>query len=120
MRLSYMRRGFVLLLAATAALALSCASILYQRVGPTQITEGEGSGCPSANPCRIRVLGAGYPLAYLVDRPGVSVEGALHLVEDEFRPGAFALDFMIYFALGLTAARLSGAGRRFSGRARAG
>ena len=106
-----MRRGLTLLLAASAALTLSCASVLYERVGPTQITEGEGSGCKTADPCRVPALGAGFPLAYLVDRPGVSVVGALHLVEDEFRPLAFALDFLAYLALGLLAMRLmSGAG----------
>jgi hypothetical protein len=115
-----MKRGLILLLVASAALTLTCASVLYQRVGPTQIIEGEGSGCPTAAPCRVPVLGAGFPLAYLVDNPGVSVRGALHLVEDEFRPEAFALDFMIYFILSLMVVRLLGAWHPTSWRVRAG
>lgn len=96
-----------LLAAAGVALALTCASAAYQRVGPLQTVEGEGSGCPTAAPCRLPVLGAGFPLAYLVDRPGISVPGALHLVEDELRPTAFALDFLLYLALVLAAVRLA-------------
>ena len=105
---------------ASAALALSCASVLYQRVGPTQIMEGEGSGCQTADPCRVPVLGAGFPLAYLVDEPGVSVQGVLHLIEDEFWPEAFALDFLAYYVLILLMIGLVGAWRGTSCRARAG
>ena len=115
-----MKRGLILLLVASAALTLTCASVLYQRVGPTQVTEGEGSGCPTAAPCRVPVLGAGFPLAYLVDKPGISVQGALHLVEDEFRPGAFALDLMVYFVLSLMVIRLLGGRHPAARRARAG
>ena len=108
------------LVAASVALTLTCASALYQRVGPTQVTEGEGSGCPTADPCRVPVLGAGFPLAYLVDRPGISVQGALHPIEDEFRPGAFALDLLVYFVFSLVVMRLLGGRPTGSRRARAG
>jgi hypothetical protein len=47
-------------------------------------------------------LKGGFPVAYLFDNPGISVEHALAL-EDEFRVGAFLLDVAIYFALTLLA-----------------
>jgi hypothetical protein len=57
--------------------------------------------CPNAQPCAIAVLGAGFPLPFLVDNPGISVEGKLALGEDDFRAGAFAGDVLIYLGLGL-------------------
>ena len=101
-----MKRGIRVFLIVSVALTLSCTSLMYQRIGPTQITEGEGSGCPTANPCRMPMLGAGFPFAYLVDKPGISVVGAIHPIEDEFRPGAFILDFIFYLALCLLLSRL--------------
>ena len=85
--------------AALVALAITCASVGYQRIGPLQVVEGEGSRCPTAAPCRLPVLGGGWPVAYLVDRPGISVPGALHVVEDEFRPMHFSADFTLWFLL---------------------
>ena len=90
-----MRRGA----AALVALAITCASVGYQRIGPLQVMEGEGSGCPTAAPCRLPVLGGGWPLAYLVDRPGISVPGVLHVVEDDFRPLPFSADLTFWFLL---------------------
>ncbi len=62
--------------------------------------------CPNAQPCAIAVLGAGFPLPFLVDNPGISVEGKLALGEDDFRAGAFAGDVLIYWGIGLIMSRL--------------
>lgn len=94
-------------LAATViiALALTVASTAYQRVGPTRLVEGEGF-CPGREPCFVPVLGAGFPLAFLVDNPQISVPRSVHLVEDDFRPGAFVLDAIFYLGLTAAAARV--------------
>jgi hypothetical protein len=51
------------------------------------------------------VLGAGFPLPFLVDKLGVSVEGQLAIGEDEFRAEAFVGDVVIYWGLGLLVSR---------------
>lgn len=87
------------------AVALTCASAAYQRVGPRRMVEGEGF-CSTAAPCAIPVLGAGFPLPYLVDNPQVSVPNAIGLFEDDFRAGAFIVDVLIYLALGILILRI--------------
>lgn len=94
------------------ALALTLATVGYQRVGPRRTVEGEGF-CPGPEPCSVPALGGGLPLAFLVDDPQVSVPHALHLVEDDFRPAAFLADFLFFAALTLGGERLS---RRWGGR----
>ncbi|MBW3571140.1 MAG: hypothetical protein KY467_08540 [Gemmatimonadetes bacterium] len=97
---------------AAAAVALACASAAYQRVGPRRTVEGEG-WCGTPAPCAVPVLGAGFPLPFLIDNPQVSVPGAIALVEDDFRPAAFLANVLVYFALALLAVRLV---RTFSAR----
>jgi hypothetical protein len=80
------------------AVALTCASAAYQRVGPRRMVEGEGF-CGTPAPCAIPALGAGFPLPYLVDDPQVSVPNAIGLFEDDFRAGAFLVDVLAWFAL---------------------
>jgi hypothetical protein len=87
------------------AVALTCASAAYQRVGPRRMVEGEGF-CGTPAPCSIPALGAGFPLPYLVDDPQVSVPNAIGLFEDDVRPGAFLVDVLVWFALGLLAVRV--------------
>jgi hypothetical protein len=69
------------------------------------MVEGEGF-CGTPAPCAIPALGAGFPLPYLVDNPQVSVPNAIGLFEDDFRAGAFALDVLVYFTLGILALRI--------------
>lgn len=95
-----------LTLLAGLALVLTAASVLYQRVGPTQLVDGEGF-CPGMAPCRVPALAGGLPFPYLIDRPTVSVAGALGLGEDEFRAGAFAADALLVFGLVLVGHRLA-------------
>ena len=75
-------------------LALASGSRWYERVGPAPTAWHESEVCSFSPPrsCRDGVLQAGWPLAYLVDAPGVSRVGQLALVEDKFRPAAFAVD----------------------------
>jgi hypothetical protein len=91
------------LLAPAAALVLATASAAYQRVGPRRMVTGE-AWCSTPAPCLVAVLGAGFPLPFLIDNPQVSVPNAIGLVEDDFRPGAFLLDALLYFALTVLAA----------------
>jgi hypothetical protein len=88
-----------------AAIALTCASAAYQRVGARRMVEGE-AWCATPAPCPIRALGAGLPLPFLVDNPQVSVPYAIGLFEDDFRAGAFLIDVLVWFALALLALRM--------------
>src|SRR5688572_31550688 len=81
------------------AIALASLSVVYER--PSNDSSIVGNLCgPLANePCVERRLAAGFPLAYLYDRPSISVPGAIHLVEDEFRFLPFVLNILIYFGV---------------------
>jgi hypothetical protein len=95
------------------SLVLTVASLAIQRVGPTRLVEGEGF-CPGPEACRVAVLAGGFPAPYLLDNPQVSVPNALFLGEDDFRPGAFALDAAAYLAVSLAARWLWRRARRHS------
>jgi hypothetical protein len=88
------------------AVGLAAASVVVQRVGPLRLVEGEGF-CPGAEPCRVPVLGAGFPVPYLIDDPQVSVPGRVALVEDGFRAGAFLLNVAFYAGLAALVLRLA-------------
>jgi hypothetical protein len=86
------------------ALAATIASVAFQRVGPTRPVEGEGF-CDSMEPCRIPVLGGGFPLPWLVDNPQISVPNKLSPPEDFFYPGYFLVDFVFWLGIMQIAAR---------------
>ena len=74
-------------------LTLAVASGWYERVGPAPRAWDEELCSYSPPPsCRDGVLQGGWPLAYLVDAPGVSRVGRLAIGEDHFREWAFAVD----------------------------
>ena len=83
-------RGLALLF----GLAFAACSRWHERVGPAPVAWHESEVCSFSPPrsCRDGVLQAGWPLAYLLDAPGVSRVGQLALVEDQFRPAAFGAD----------------------------
>jgi hypothetical protein len=87
------RPGFALLL----GVALAALSRGYERIGPAPTSWRDTELCSFSppRPCRDGVLQAGWPLAYLVDTPGISRVGQLALVEDQFRPAAFVADAAI-------------------------
>jgi hypothetical protein len=87
------------------AIALTSTSILYQR--QNVILRNAVDRCPNAQPCAIAVLGGGFPLPFLVDKLGISVEGKLALGEDDFRAGAFVGDLAIYLGIMLIVSKLA-------------
>lgn len=93
-------RSKVLAILAVLALVVTFATIAYQRPGVVEPAGWEGY-CLNGSPCVAPILAAGFPIPFLVDSPGVSVVGVLNFGEDEFHPGAFTQDALIYFSLGL-------------------
>lgn len=92
------------------AFAFALASAAIQRLGPDhgiycalgKSIEGYDIYCPKPK------LNGGWPAAFLFDRPGISVEGKLFPVEDDFRWAPFAADVAFYLLL------LLGLGRTIS------
>ena len=73
---------------ASAGLALTCCSVALHR---DLVFASEAS------------FGGGWPLVFLIDRPGVSVTGKLSLIEDAFDPAAFRIDWLFWSLLVLLA-----------------
>jgi hypothetical protein len=80
-----------------AALALAFASFAYQRRGTELVVVGNVCGPHADQLCLAPVLKGGFPLPFIYDSPGVSVEGKLALAEDRLYLSAFALDVLVYF-----------------------
>jgi hypothetical protein len=100
-------------LAIVAAFVLALGSVYIERTGPELAAYGNLCGPRADDPCLEPVLKGGYPLAYLVDTPGIAVERKLAFVEDQLLPSALILDIAIYFMLVLSAILLrSGQFRR--------
>lgn len=93
------RRITTLLLTLLLAVVLALASVRVQRQGPEQVVQGNLCGPRADGPCLRPALKGGFPAAYLVDRPGVSVEGQLSLWEDELLPLALLVDIVFYVLL---------------------
>jgi hypothetical protein len=109
-----LRRGAVTLV---AAVALALLSVFVERVGPAPASWRDESCSPfPLHPCDEGVLQGGWPLAYLLDKPGISVMAELGLVEDRFHPVPFFLNVAVYWALLLGAVWLLGARRRGAAR----
>lgn len=85
-------------LLAMVACLLTLASVLVERAGPELGEYGNLCGSDGDHPCLEPMLNGGFPIPYLFDQPGVSVEGKLSFVEDTLRPGAFVLDVALYFS----------------------
>jgi hypothetical protein len=82
--------GLLLVSAAVAFL-----SVKIERRGPEFVQFGNLCGATHDQPCMRPSLKGGYPLTFLVDTPGVSVENQLFLGEDQFVPLAFIVDWAI-------------------------
>jgi len=87
-----------------AAFVLTILSVNIERIGPEQAAYGNLCGPHMNDLCYEPVLKGGFPIAYLFDNPGISVEHQLSVGEDDLRAGALLLDVAIYFALILLAA----------------
>ena len=81
------------------AVVLALLSVRIERRGPEQVVYGNVCGRAGSELCYRPVLKGGFPVAYLLDAPGVSVEGQLAFIEDDFQPVAFTLDVAVYFAV---------------------
>lgn len=86
-------------------LVLALASMRIQRRGPKQVAYGNPCGPTGDDLCYRPVLKGGFPVAFLLDVPGVSVEDQLAFGEDHFRAGAFWVDVALYWILALVAVR---------------
>jgi hypothetical protein len=84
-------------LLAMLACMLALASVLVERVGPEMGQYGNLCGPSGSAPCLEPVLNGGFPLAFLFDTPGASVERKLSFGEDTLRPGALVLDIALNF-----------------------
>ena len=90
-------------LALFAAITLTTLSIYVQRKGPEEVVYSNLCGPTMSELCYKKVLKGGFPVAYLFDAPGVSVEDQLAFFEDNFHGRAFLIDVASYFALILVA-----------------
>jgi hypothetical protein len=84
---------------AVLSLTLACTSSFYKST-EMRIVHSERAS-PQPPPRSVPAIAAGFPIPFLVDKLDVSVVGTLSLGEDEFRLGAFAIDSLIYFGIGL-------------------
>ena len=84
------------LVIAAVGLGLTFASYFYQQMGP-EIGK-HGTECVPIEDCFAPLLGAGYPLQYMVDVPGITSPGSLGF-EDKLRLVAFALDALFYVVM---------------------
>lgn len=94
-----LRRVAPAILTLVAATALALLSMRVQRTGPEQVVYSNLCGPTNDDLCYKPVLKGGFPVAYLFDAPGVSVEDQLAFGEDNLRTGAFALDVALYWTL---------------------
>jgi len=85
-------------IALVSAIVLALLSLQFERVGSELAQYGNLCGPRADDPCYQPVLKAGFPVAFLLDRPGVSVERQLGL-EDKVLLGALVLDIGVYFAI---------------------
>ena len=90
-------------IALISAIALALLSVYVERMGPELTAYGNLCGPDAAGPCYKSVLKGGFPVAYLYDAPGVSVERQLSFGEDKLSMGAFIIDIAVYLALVLLA-----------------
>lgn len=91
---SLLRAGLALVM----AFALAMLSSLVQREGPELESYGNLCGPAANESCYKPALKGGFPLAYLFDAPGVSVERQLSFGEDNLRPMVLFLDIGFYWA----------------------
>lgn len=93
-------------LALVSALTLALLSVSVERIGPELVQDGNLCGPSGNDPCYKPALKGGFPFAYLYDQPGISVQGQLAFIEDEFRVGGLILDIAVYFVLALPMLRM--------------
>lgn len=83
------------------AITLAFLSAFVERTGPELVEYGNLCGLNASDPCYEPVLKGGFPVAYLFDAPGISVQHRLSFGEDELSIGALILDIAVYFGIAL-------------------
>jgi hypothetical protein len=81
------------------AIALTLWSVNVEQIGPELVVYGNLCGLSGFDFCYKPVLKGGFPVAYLFDAPGISVERQLGFFEDNLSVGALVLDVAFYFAI---------------------
>lgn len=76
----------------------------YRTHCPEQVQYGNLCGPTAMDPCYKPALKGGFPVAYLFDAPGISVERQLAFFEDNLHAGALLADVAVYFTMLMTAA----------------
>jgi hypothetical protein len=102
------RIGFALVV----AIILAVLSVSIERIGPEPVEYGNMCGPQGNDPCYKPALKGGFPVPYLFDAPGVSVERKLSFGEDQLSAGALLVDIAVYFVAILLAARVAARLRR--------
>jgi hypothetical protein len=82
------------------AVPLTLLSVLIERNGPELDVYGNMCGPKHDQLCYEPVLKSGFPMAYVFDAPGTSVERDLGL-EDRFSITAFLVNIVLYFVVAL-------------------
>lgn len=96
-----------------AALGVTLITSYVERVGPAPESWREELCSPfPLHPCAEGVLQGGWPFAYLLDKPGISVMAELGLIEDRFEPRAFWLDVAAFWVALTGVGRLAVSRRR--------
>jgi hypothetical protein len=88
----------VFIVTTVIGLALTCASFAYQQMGPEIGVYGTECKDQPRGFCYGPLLGAGLPMQYVLDQPGVSVMYKWGM-EDNFRIAPFLLDVLFYSAI---------------------
>jgi hypothetical protein len=97
-------------MAVVAAIVLALLSVRIERTGPQQVAYSNLCGPTMSDLCYRPVLKGGFPIAYLFDAPGVSVEEQLGFGEDNLHYGALVADIALYFIAVLIILRVAARG----------
>lgn len=85
--------------ALTIAITLTLWSVNVEHIGPELVAYENVCGPSGFDFCYKPVLKGGFPVAYLFDAPGISVERQLAFFDDNLSLGALVLDVAFYFAI---------------------
>lgn len=94
--------------------ALALLSVSIERKGPELMSYGNMCGPNFSGECSEPALKGGFPLTYLTDMPGVSVEHQLSFGEDLLHPVALILDIAFFIAVVVLVGRLTSRGLRLT------
>lgn len=82
-----------------AAITLALLSVRIERIGPDLVQYSNLCEPANMDLCYKPALKGGFPVPYLVDAPGISVQRQLAFFEDNLHPWALTADIALYFAI---------------------